>query len=222
MATVRFLQISGMNLGAQGALSAADREMLAKILQTAQTAAVEVVLVAGGFLCREQILPPAVNEVSDALATLPPVFIAPGGNDYWSALSPYSSLERARRGLEPLPDNVRVFTDEWQTLFIPEKLSLAVTGRAVTRTEGAAAFPADIPAAGGTEISVLLYPYTPRPAPAALLAAHFSYTALAEDNANRPAPFVDGLGNRRAGAGAGKMLTGEISASGVRNLTAPA
>ena len=143
MNTVRFLQLSDLHLGSRvlprcfSVTSTVRKEReqeiisgLEKLIDICKEDDIEVVLAAGDLFDRDTVDTDIVNVFFDILAEFPPVFILPGNHDYISGASPYSTLERAKRGLTEIPDNVQIFSgSEYSTLYLPQRADVSITGK---------------------------------------------------------------------------------------------
>ena len=80
----------------------AQRELLSKIVQTAEDEKVALILLAGDLLDSDSTYTETAEEIKKAFgATDIPVFIAPGNHDFYGRRSPYATID--------FPENVHVF-----------------------------------------------------------------------------------------------------------------
>ncbi len=253
--SLKFVQISDLHLGARvlpRCFSTTsefrlqrEEELLSELEELPAIFAryqAEVLLVAGDLFDRDAVSAELVNRVFALFACLPYVFILPGNHDYISGASPYSEYERMHRGLEPIPENVYIFSGkEYQSVYLPDRSDVSVTARAftgnstITEHRLAQKIPRD-PA----PITILLHhgartqftfeekmkvtaPFTA----AELLAQNFSYTALGHYHSYSAIESGDGMikaaysGRPFAAefrAKNGCILIGEVTPSGVENL----
>ena len=253
--SVKFIQISDLHLGSRvlprcfAATSEVRLKREEEILEALESLIAifaeekaELLLVAGDLFDNDLVAPELVNRVFAIFSRLPFTCILPGNHDYLSGASPYSEYERARRGLESIPDNVHIFNGtDYSSVYLPGRGDVSVTGRpftgntAVTEHLLAQRIPRD-PA----EITLLLHhgartqftfeemmkitaPFTA----AELLAQGFSYTALGHYHSFSALESAEGL-IKAAYAGRpfacefraknGCILIGTATASGVEEL----
>ena len=219
--SVKFIQISDLHLGSRvlprcfSTTSEVRLKREEEILESLESLVdifaeerAEILLVAGDLFDNDLIQPQLVNRVFSIFSRLPFTCILPGNHDYLSGASPYSEYERARRGLECIPENVHIFRGkEYSSVYLPGRGDVSITGRPFTGntpiTEHllASKIPRD-PA----EITLLLHhgartqfsfeemmkitaPFTA----GELLAQGFSYTALGHYHSYSAIESADGI-----------------------------
>ncbi len=143
MATVQFLQLSDLHLGARFGWLPKDRAelrrreqiaILRKAIEHAITRGVHAILIPGDLFDRAEPAPETLTSVLDAfrIAGCPPVFIAPGNHDPWSETSPaWSARVLGSRGWS-WPEHVQIFTEpRWTSRPVPGQ-PVRVWGRCFT------------------------------------------------------------------------------------------
>jgi DNA repair protein SbcD/Mre11 len=162
--TATFLQIADLHLGAPfGWLPPAQRRTRQSeqrlALESAIAAAIErradAILVAGDLFDRDAVSAETIAFAVHAFAApgCPPVFIAPGNHDPWSASSPcWSARLLGARGFA-WPDHVHVFASaEWAAREVPG-LPIRVWGRCFSSGIATFARPLDSGALAGVSAS---------------------------------------------------------------------
>lgn len=253
--SLKFIQISDLHLGARvlprcfSVTSEVRLEREEEILRSVESLvdifneeSAEVLLVAGDLFDRDSVSSEIVNRVFAVFAKLPFTCILPGNHDYIAGASPYSNYERARRGLDQIPDNVHIFSEsDYSSIYLPGRPDVSITGRpftgnlTITEHPMAEKIPRD-PA----DITILLHhgartqftfeekmkitaPFTS----AELLAQNFSYTALGHYHSFSAIESADGLVKAAYGgrpfacefrARNGCIIIGEVAANGCEKL----
>ncbi len=253
--SLKFIQISDIHLGARvlprcfSTTSELRLKREEEILSSLETLVdifndeeAEVLFVVGDLFDNDTVDSKIINRVFAIFSKLPYTIILPGNHDYISGACPYSQYERARRGLDDIPDNVYIFSGrEYSSIYLPGRANVSITGRpftgnsAVTEHRMAENIPRD-PA----EISILLHhgartqftfeekmkvtaPFTA----SELLAQGFSYTALGHYHSFSTIESADGM-IKAAYSGRpfacefrarnGCLLIGEVTRNGVEQL----
>ena len=100
-----------------------QRELLERLAGLARDRGADLVLLAGDLLDSQRLFRETAQALARSLASIPcPVFIAPGNHDFWSARSPWATLE--------WPENVHIFpAGEMEEVELPG-LGCTVYGRA--------------------------------------------------------------------------------------------
>ncbi len=107
----------------------AIRSTFRRILETARSEAVDMVLIAGDLFEHDRVTPDTVEFLKQQFAALGTirVFIAPGNHDPYMQGSPYHE--------ETWPDNVHIFSEEEFRVMEPDGLGVRVAGCAFTRAQ---------------------------------------------------------------------------------------
>jgi DNA repair protein SbcD/Mre11 len=179
--------LTGRGLGFSPEFRAARRGEVDGAAERAVAAALDagadLLLVPGDLWDAENVPPPTIHRVLEALASFAPrpVFVAPGNHDHSGAGGWYDDALLAALRMRSWPDNVFVFrSPAWAALPVPGRDDAVVTGAASPSPAAAADRPLAVP--------------PPRPAvPHSLLLLHGSLESYggpdAPSGAKRTSPF---------------------------------